>query len=138
MLVALVLLASVPGYCYTDTVAQKTTDDVPDYQSSIQVGLSPGEEAAIAGGTIVGSGLLAGGATYFVLAGRFQCLQAFSRTISGALVYGFTLTFDDCYKWIPDSGWRIGDAVGIVCAVPVAIIVIVLTATGGCFWWSLS
>ena len=82
LLLGLLILAPLPGYCYYSTVAQKTTEDAPKYDSTIQIGLTPDCEAGIAMATVVGSGAIAGQGTYYLVLSlsrsRFTYIGAFN------------------------------------------------------------
>jgi hypothetical protein len=148
MLVALILAASVPGYCYTNTVAQKTTDDVSEYDSSTLVGLSPEVEAAIAGGTLVGSGTLAAvgaaAGTYLVFAVPFECLRDGSVAIGGSLIPTIAAASPELYTGLMMTypGMSLGQAIALTWMAPVVIIVVLVvvaaTATAAYIWWSSS
>jgi hypothetical protein len=64
---ALILSASPLGYCYSNIVAAKTTDDVSDYESMTRIGISPGAQLDIAGRTVLGTSAVAGLGTFYVL-----------------------------------------------------------------------
>jgi hypothetical protein len=56
----LLSFASMPGYCYSDLVAQKTVDVISNNNSALQIGLGPGAETTLVIGVAAGSGIIAG------------------------------------------------------------------------------
>ena len=64
---ALILSASPLGYCYSNVVAAKTTNDVSDYQSTSQISLSPDDVAAITSFIITQEGITMTWTTFCVI-----------------------------------------------------------------------
>lgn len=64
---ALILTASPLGYCYSNIMASKTTDDVSGYERMTRICISPGAQIDISGRAILGTGAVAGLGTFYVL-----------------------------------------------------------------------
>lgn len=69
LLTGLILGASPLGSCYSNSIAQKTTNEASEYASMTQIGLSPGAQISLAGTAILGSGIVAGVGTLSVATG---------------------------------------------------------------------
>jgi hypothetical protein len=82
LLLGLLVLAPLPGYCYYNTVAQRTAEDALNYDSTIQIGLTPDSEAGIATVTVICLGAIAGPGTYHLVLSlsrsRFTYIGAFN------------------------------------------------------------
>lgn len=57
LLLILVLIAPMPGYCYKNVIAIKTTSKVSEYDSTLRIGLSQGAGVSIAVGAMAVTGI---------------------------------------------------------------------------------
>jgi hypothetical protein len=82
ILLALVFRATVPGYCYTNVIAEKTPNAISGYNSMLQVGLSPVAGMFIAGATIAVPAAIAGTGTYKTISSRLnKAIQESTETL---------------------------------------------------------
>lgn len=155
ILLALIMSASPMGYCFTNTIAQKATDDVSDYQTMTQIGIAPGGEITISGGTILGMGVIAGlgaglGTYYIIQASGLTLPTTAVIPVQHILGVGPTIAGLD-YVLDAATGEYVGTvmvtttipavisspyAIPIAIAAGATIVVILVTATGVYLWWS--
>jgi len=141
LMLGLLLAAPVPGYCYTNTVAQKTSNDISEYYSSLQVGLSPAIKGTIAGGAMLGSGLFAVGGSYFIICVPLECLRSSTITIGGGLVIHAMKAHSDYFEdlaknhllenYMAYGTWRLY-------VTPIVLIFLIVTASALYLIWSAS
>jgi hypothetical protein len=138
ILLGLLLSATIPAYSYSNVVAQRTSDEESDHESMLQIGMTPGGEATIAGGALLGSGGLAYAGTYFIFTTRIGFLSHSSISLGGGLASDIAAANLEYYENLLRANPRtdIGTLVAGEYAGPIALVAVIVAA--GCIYvcWS--
>jgi hypothetical protein len=154
---ALILSASPLGYCYSNIVAAKTTNDVSDYESMTRIGIAPGEEIVISGGAVLGTGVILGLGTGLA---TDYALEKLGLTLPQQVVTQVQRVWTSDEAMIEDLAYYHDGAGNMVATedvttlipavisspyaitIPIAIVVVVvailITATCVYIWWTFS
>jgi hypothetical protein len=163
LVVAMIMATALPGHCYTNTVALKTTDCVSEYESMVWVGMSTGKRVGLSTGVVLGSGFPASVGTYLVIqatptsqavaaAAAFQTVTVVNPAVGDAAtesaVVGFTMNYGADFFAEYAASHAAGAAAGgspvasvaspFLVAGVAALVVIIVTAIGVYVIWSLS
>ncbi|WP_424357191.1 hypothetical protein [Methanocella sp. MCL-LM] len=149
LMALLILTASVPGYCYTNTVAKKTNVNASEYESLTQAGMSTGAKIGLGTGAVLGAGVTAGVGTYVVIqvtSASLASWHAAMTPVALGTIERIYLSSMGEYVIAPAIG--VGGAASgasvasvaapIIVAAGVATVVMVVTATGIFIIWSAS
>jgi hypothetical protein len=138
LLLVIILMAPAPGFGYSSTIAQKTTDVKSDNAGMMQVGMHPATEITLAGATTLAAGVLAGGTTYFIIAVPIASLRSTTASIGGDIVCKQITAFPDFYQGLmlryPGTDGAV--FVGIIDGALVAMAVMVLVGGTAYLVWS--